>query len=83
MSTYRDYPNGPYLPTHNDVLVRVGSHRAAYKLAALLGFRPRDYKVWGKPSYYSFVPSDRLAEVLAVKGISKARMHPDLMGCIY
>jgi hypothetical protein len=64
-----------------DVLVRVGSRRAAEKLRRILGYRPDDYHVWHTGNYYNYIPADRARECLAITGVSRARRRDDVIKC--
>jgi len=72
----------PVAPNHGtDVLVRVGSRRAAEQLRRILGYRPDDYHVWFTGNYYNYIPVDKASECLAITGVSRARRRDDLIKC--
>ena len=59
-------------------LVKVSSHRAREKLVRLLGYVPQGYFSWRREGEWLEVPHGKLAEALAIKGISRAKWKPDL-----
>lgn len=75
----REAPVAPNYDT--DVLVRVGSRRAAEKLRRILGYRPDDYHVWFTNNYYNYIPADEASKCLAITGVSRARRRDDLIKC--
>lgn len=63
--------------------VRVHSHRAMDRVVRLLGFKPQEYFSFYRPGRsWLEVPTVRLAEVLAIKGITKSKWRDDLRKCI-
>lgn len=54
------------------VFVRVGSHRALEKLTRALGYDPPKYFSHYHAGQLAQIPEARLAEALAIKGISRA-----------
>jgi hypothetical protein len=59
-------------------LVRVGSHRAREKLKRKLGYLPRGFWSWDRPGEWREVPTERLAEVRAITGITGSKWRDDL-----
>ena len=65
----------------DDVLVRIGSRRAARALERLLGYSAPEFKQWGTPRYFKLVPAARIEECIAITGISRVGKVPsDLIG---
>jgi hypothetical protein len=56
------------------VFVRVGSHRASSKLTQALGYDPPKYFSHYHAGQLAPIPEARLAEALAIKGITRARV---------
>ena len=59
-------------------LVKVGSHRARERLERLLGYLPPGYFSWQRQGEWREIPDDKLAQALAIKGITRARRRDDL-----
>jgi hypothetical protein len=68
-------PNG-------NILVRVGSHRARHRLAQAIGAKIQSWYSFYHSGYLAEVPPDKLADAVAITGITKAnikdleRRHP-------
>jgi hypothetical protein len=59
--------------------VRVHSHRAMDRVQQVLGFKPQEYfSFWRPGQYWLEIPTARLAEVLAIKGIAKSKWREDM-----
>lgn len=67
----------------DEVLVRIGSHRALHKLKGLLGYHPQCYYSFFQPGKnWAAIPRERLEEARSIKGITKSKWSDDIRPCI-